>query len=113
MSQRRVKPIDDRWLSVTEAADRVHKSKDAIYRWAREGIITFTAGMVSEQQLLAADRTKSLRSRRKARRHEMAAIVDGTHVGTLTYSPTTGNISGKVDMPMPAGATIELRPKGS
>lgn len=53
----------NRWLTIEQAAERVGKSKDTIYRWAREpglGLQIFM-GLVSEQALLDVDRRKRQR----------------------------------------------------
>jgi transposase len=50
------------WLTVAEAATRVNRSIDTIYRWARETqLLTIVEGHVSERQLLAADAAKRTR----------------------------------------------------
>lgn len=49
------------WLTIEEAAKRLGKSTDTVYRWAREGLITIVGQRVLETQLLAADRTKRQR----------------------------------------------------
>lgn len=43
------------WLTIDEAAQRVDRSKDTIYRWIRNGILTAPLGRVRESQLLEAD----------------------------------------------------------
>jgi len=50
-----------RWLTVEQAAERVSRSPDTIYRWARQDLIMLVAGRVLERQLLEADRLKRQR----------------------------------------------------
>lgn len=61
------------WLTVAEAAVRVNRSIDTIYRWARESqLLTIVEGHVSERQLLAADAAK------RARRGRPRALGPGS-----------------------------------
>lgn len=43
-------------LTVTSAAARVERSERTIYRWAARGLITIRSGLISERELLIADR---------------------------------------------------------
>lgn len=49
------------WLTVAEAAERVGKSTDTIYRWSREGLFGIWGGLVPEEKLLKADAYKRQR----------------------------------------------------
>lgn len=45
-----------KWLTIAEAAERVDKSTDTIYRWSRRGLFGIWGGRVREDKLLEADR---------------------------------------------------------
>ena len=57
------------WLTITEAAERVHRSTDTIRRWAEEGLITIRLRRIDEHELLLAERTVHDRRRRVALRN--------------------------------------------
>ncbi len=67
------------WLSVADAAVRVNRSVDTIYRWGREPrLLTIVEGHVSERQLLAADAAKRTRRGRpralRSERHDLTGL---------------------------------------
>lgn len=49
------------WLTVAEAAERVGKSTDTIYRWSRQGLFGIWGGLILEEKLLKADAFKRQR----------------------------------------------------
>jgi hypothetical protein len=53
--------MSDRWLTVEAAAKRVDRSKDTIYRWQREELLSILLGRVLESQLLEVDALKRKR----------------------------------------------------
>ena len=52
------------WMTVEDAAKRVGKSTDTIYRWARGGHIRILNGLIPEAQLL---KTEKMMRQRKGR----------------------------------------------
>lgn len=53
--------MSDQWLTVEAAAKRVDRSKDTIYRWQREELLSILLGRVLESQLLEVDALKRKR----------------------------------------------------
>lgn len=82
------------WLTRTQAAQRIGRSRDTITRWAQEGLITVRLGRIDERQLLEAQRTIRARRRRVAAQNlqvntKMPHPVDGGAVPAPASRPVT------------------------
>lgn len=92
------------WLTIAEAAKRVEKSEDTIYRWGREKLVRIVGGRVLETQLLAADAMKRKavgrpRALRDERRRTVPLKVNGQVIGTAVVDLKTGMMTAEVTDP--------------
>ena len=86
----------DPWLTVAAAAERVHRSKQTIYRWISDGEVTMLAGRVRESEVVSADR-KIRRRRKQGKTRAIPVTVAGARVGMVQYNEGTGRITGTVE----------------
>lgn len=84
----------DRWLSLAEAAVRVHRTKRTIYRWIDDGELRAFDGRVRESHVLDVDKAMRTRVGRPAGRR-VPLIADGREVGHITIRPD-GEITGRL-----------------
>ena len=72
--------MSDRWLTLTEAAERVGRTERTLWRWRRQGLVRFWLGRVNEAKLLEADRLA---------RSRMGRPRCGTSVSTNRQEPAS------------------------
>ena len=84
------------WMTVAAAAERVHRSKQTIYRWVSDGEVTMLAGRVRESEVVSADR-EVRRRRQRGKTRAIPVTVAGARVGMVRYDEGTGRITGTVE----------------
>lgn len=91
-----------RWLTIDQAAKRVHRSERTIRRWISDGLLRrFPDGRVRAEHLLDVDQRMRANVGGRPKGDTVPLLVDGREVGHITIAPD-GAITGRIrDTPKP------------